>query len=109
MSAKFSRLAPLIAACLLPVAGWAATALDLKSVNVDLPDSDAMFTGDGADPVNNNCLACHTADMVLNQPAMPKAAWQAEVNKMIHVFKAPIADEDVAAIVDYLARTKGPQ
>ncbi len=94
-------------AVLAPLAGWAATPLQLKSVNVDLPQSDRMFTGQGADAVNNNCLACHSAGMVLNQPALTKAAWQAEVNKMIQFYKAPIAAADVTAIVDYLTRTKG--
>jgi mono/diheme cytochrome c family protein len=66
-----------------------------------------MFTGQGADAINNNCLACHSADMVLNQPALAKAARQAEVSKMIQAYKAPIAAADTAAIVDCLARTRG--
>jgi hypothetical protein len=44
---------------------------------------------------------------VLNQPPLAKAAWEAEMNKMIQVYKAPITPADAAAIVDYLARTKG--
>jgi hypothetical protein len=32
-----------------------------------------------------------------------KASWQAEVTKMIKVYGAPIAEGDVAGIVDYLA------
>jgi len=46
---------------------------------------------------------------VLNQPALPKSTWQAEVTKMIQNYKAPVASEDVAAIVDYLTRTKGAE
>jgi cytochrome c553 len=80
----------------------------IKSVTVDLPAGDAMFPGGAsADAINNNCLACHSADMVLNQPAFPKTVWEAEVHKMINVYKAPIDDADVSAIVDYLASTKG--
>ena len=100
-------LALMTAVVLTPLAARAAISVQLKSVNVDLPDSDRMFTGQGADAVNNNCLACHSAGMVMNQPALAKAAWQAEVNKMIQVYKAPVAAADVAAIVDYLVRTKG--
>jgi cytochrome c5 len=92
---------------LTPLTGRAATPFQLKSVKVDLPGSDRMFTGEGADTINNNCLACHSAGMVLNQPALAKAVWQAEVNKMIQSYKAPISGADVAAIVEYLARTKG--
>jgi hypothetical protein len=44
---------------------------------------------------------------VLNQPALSKESWTAEVNKMIHAYKAPVAPEDVGAIVEYLAGLKG--
>ena len=81
--------------------------ITLQSVRVDIPDRGTMFPGSGSDAINNNCLACHSAGMVLNQPALPKATWQAEVDKMIHVYKAPVAPDDVAAIVDYLAKLKG--
>ena len=86
----------------------AATPLELRSVKVDLPDSDRMFpAGPGADAINNNCLACHSADMVLNQPALSKQSWAAEVNKMINNYKAPVASEDVGTIVEYLTALKG--
>jgi cytochrome c5 len=86
----------------------AATPSELKPVKVDLPDSDKMFPdGPGADAINNNCLACHSADMVMNQPALSKQAWATEVNKMINNYKAPIAPEDVGAIVNYLTALKG--
>jgi cytochrome c5 len=85
----------------------AATPPELKPVKIDLPDSDKMFPdGPGSDAINNNCLACHSADMVLNQPALSKQAWATEVNKMINNYKAPIASEDVGAIVDYLTALK---
>ena len=93
--------------CAVPMA-WtvrAATPFELKSVSVDLPDSDRMFPGGSeADAINNNCLACHSAGMVLNQPALSKDAWTAVVNKMINAYKAPVAPEDVGPIVDYLAK-----
>ena len=86
----------------------AAMPSELKPVKIDLPDSDKMFPdGRGSDAINNNCLACHSADMVLNQPALSKQAWATEVNKMINNYKAPIAPEDVGAIVDYLTALKG--
>jgi hypothetical protein len=93
---------------LVPPAARAATPFEFKSVTLDLPDSGSMFPeGPGADQINNNCLACHSTDMVLNQPALSKDAWTAEVNKMINAYKAPVAPKDVNAIVDYLTRTKG--
>jgi hypothetical protein len=86
----------------------AAPPSELKPVKIDLPDSDKMFPdGPGSEAINNNCLACHSADMVLNQPALSKQAWATEVNKMINNYKAPVAPEDVGAIVDYLTALKG--
>jgi len=81
-----------------PVTGFA-----LKSVSVDLPVSDVAFPGGAkADAIAANCLSCHSAGMVLTQPALTKAAWTGIVEKMIHAYKAPVAEADVAAIVDYL-------
>lgn len=91
----------------MPSTARAASPAELKPVKVDLPDSDRMFQGSGADAINSNCLACHSAGMVLNQPALSRQAWTAEVNKMIAAYKAPVAPEDVGAIVDYLDRIKG--
>jgi cytochrome c553 len=87
---------------------WVQTLPAPKSVKVDLPSGDKQFPGGAeADAINNNCLACHSADMVLNQPPLPKATWEAEVHKMISAYKAPVDDADVAPIVAYLAKTKG--
>lgn len=75
----------------------------LRSVDVDIPNGDRRFEGPGADVVNNNCLVCHSAGMVLTQPPLPRAVWQSEVEKMRNTYKAPIDAEDIPAIVDYLA------
>lgn len=80
----------------------------LKSVSVELPTSDITFPGGAAaDAINANCLACHSAGMVLTQPNLAKATWAAEVDKMIHTFKAPIDSRNATMIVDYLSETKG--
>jgi hypothetical protein len=92
----------------IPLMAGTAMPFELNSVKLDLPDSDRMFpTGPGSDAINNNCLACHSAGMVLNQPAMSRQAWAAEVNKMINNYKAPIASEDVGTIIEYLTALKG--
>ena len=97
-----------LAAALASFGTQAADKLILKSVNVDLPAGDRMFPdGPGADAVKKNCLACHSAGMVLNQPALPKAAWEAEVDKMRNTYKAPIDEKDVDAIIRYLISIKG--
>ena len=88
--------------------GQAATLTTLKSLKLDVPGSDAMFpAGPGSDAINNNCIACHSADHVLNQPSLSRAAWQEVVNKMITAYKAPVSADDAKAIVDYLVRAKG--
>ena len=75
------------------------------AVSVDLPFGDRRFPeGPGADAVNGNCLACHSAGMVLNQAALSQAQWRAEVEKMRDAFKAPVDPKDDDAIVDYLIR-----
>ena len=103
------RLLPITLAVALASLGTQATdKLTLKSVNVDLPAGDRMFPdGPGASVADDNCLACHSAGMVLNQPVLPKAVWEAEVDKMRNVYKAPIDDKDVDAIVHYLISIKG--
>jgi hypothetical protein len=98
----------LLSVASMPLVAGAITPSELKSVKIDLPDSDTMFPpGPGSDTINNNCLACHSADMVLNQPSLSKQAWAGEVNKMINNYKAPIAPEDVGPIVEYLTALKG--
>ena len=75
----------------------------LRSVKADFPDRGNLFPGgDKAEAINNNCLACHSAGMVLTQPHLTRTEWQGEVDKMRNVYKAPVADADVPAIVDYL-------
>jgi cytochrome c553 len=52
------------------------------------------------------CQACHSADYIATQPpGKGKAFWQAEVQKMIKLYKAPIADSDASVIANYLAAT----
>jgi hypothetical protein len=74
-----------------------------------LPDNIQLFTGDNSEVVNNNCLACHSAEMILNQPSFPRTAWDAEVRKMIATYKAPVTPQDVDQIVDYLCKLKCPR
>ena len=92
-------------AVLAPFSTGAQQRLSLKSVSVDLPFGDRMFPeGPGSDLVNNNCLACHSVGMVLNQPALSKAQWHAEIEKMRTAYKAPIDPKDVDPMADYLVK-----
>ena len=86
-----------------------ARAATLKPESVQLPGSGRRFagTGPGTQAANSHCLSCHSVGMVMNQPDMPRATWLVEVNKMKNVFKAPIPEDQVAVIADYLASIKG--
>jgi len=83
-----------------------AASIKLKSTKVEYPTSDTLFTGAGADAINNNCLACHSADHVLYQPLLSKEKWEEVVHKMVTAYKAPISPDDEKQIVDYLVKTK---
>jgi mono/diheme cytochrome c family protein len=92
----------------LAIAYGPAKALTLKSVDITLPDSDRdLPDGPGLAAVQGNCISCHSPGMILTQPAMPKAAWEAEVAKMRNVYKAPVSEKDVPDIVSYLTAVKG--
>jgi hypothetical protein len=97
----------------IALSSWGVQAkapLTLKSETVRLPEpSRKMPAGPNVATVNNNCLGCHSAGMILTQPAMTRAGWEAEVNKMRNVYKAPVEEKDVPAIVDYLNAIKGAQ
>ena len=62
----------------------------------------------GHDVVENNCAACHSLDYLrINSVFLDRKVWQAEVDKMVNVFGAPIEPKDAAAIVDYLVNNYG--
>ena len=101
-------LAMLAATAIGVTAVQAATSVSLKSVNVTLPEPRNMLPdGPNVAVVHDNCVTCHSPAMILNQPALPRAAWEAEVAKMRGPYKAPVDAKDVAAIVDYLVAIKG--
>lgn len=54
------------------------------------------------------CVICHSADYInLQPPSMPLKQWSAEVTKMQHAYGAPITDDDIKLIGEYLAVTYG--
>jgi hypothetical protein len=72
--------------------------------SIELKDGPARET------VEANCSGCHSLDyIVLNSPFLDQAKWAATVKKMIGPYGAPIDENDVAAIVDYLTANYGAQ
>lgn len=88
-------------------AALAVVSIAAAPVSIELPFSAMLYPDLGAgapsaDAINNNCLSCHSAEMVMTQPRLTKAEWTAEVIKMRNVFKAPIDPADDAAIIAWL-------
>ncbi len=84
-----------------PVIGAAFT-----DASITLPDDvTTLPPGPHVDLVTANCTACHSSDMILNQPRLTRAQWEANVDKMVKVYKASIDPNDVPQIVDYLVAT----
>ncbi|MDQ6882330.1 MAG: cytochrome c, class I [Pseudomonadota bacterium] len=104
---KFIRPVVIAAAVALVLASPAqagAKTIELPADPVQLKPSSLP----GYATAQANCVACHSAEYMQYQP--PNAArpyWDAMVKRMKTVFKAPIADADMPAIVDYLAKTYG--
>ncbi len=80
----------------------------LTSTSIALPDDDPPYpAGPGADLMNGNCTACHSASMALTQPRLSAEQWTAIVKKMRDIYKAPVVETDVPAIVAYLTAMSG--
>ncbi len=52
--------------------------------------------------LQDNCLICHTEDMIAGQRLTP-AQWKAEVNKMVN-WGSPLPKEETVPLVEYLTR-----
>jgi cytochrome c5 len=71
-------------------------------------ESIKLKEGEGKALVEANCISCHSLDYIqMNSPFLDKKGWEASVNKMIKVFGAPIKQEDVPKIVEYLTKYYG--
>lgn len=64
--------------------------------------------GPGHETVENTCSICHSLDYIrTNSPFMTPQIWEAEVNKMINAYGAPVSPEDAKTIIDYLVKNYG--
>jgi sulfite dehydrogenase (cytochrome) subunit B len=77
-------------------------------VTVVLPRSNIAFKpGPNVDLATANCRTCHSAAYVYTQPPLNRAQWTAEVLKMKNLYGAPIEQDNVDKIVDYLMSQDG--
>jgi hypothetical protein len=105
------KLATALACACLAAACSTKTAPPAPSTvhTLRLPGDDVVLPdGPGRDRVTSACVACHTPRYVLDQPPLPRKTWEAEVDKMRKTYGAPVAEQDVPAIVDYLVAIRGP-
>src|ERR1700722_11024854 len=104
------------------VASWSSARADSTSgkkdlasrqwaiVKVALPENDEPFPpGLGADSVRSHCLICHSAGMVLTQPTLKKDEGRTEIMKMRSAYGAPIPEDQVDALSEYLKNINGRQ
>jgi mono/diheme cytochrome c family protein len=67
-----------------------------------------LADGDGKQIVEANCVTCHSLDYIpMNSVFLDRKGWDATVSKMIKAMGAPIRNDDVPVIVDYLVRYYG--
>ncbi|MGZ3452179.1 MAG: hypothetical protein ACXWUG_28630 [Polyangiales bacterium] len=101
----------LLAAFATTAACSKADAPDPSVRTLKLPDLPFELPGDANTPgralTQGTCTMCHSARYIANQPKFPRKTWTAEVEKMKKVYGAPIADDKIKEIVDYLVTTNG--
>lgn len=88
------------------IAGIAGASKSPKSIVLPAPDQ-TFRDGPGADVVRANCSMCHSSEYIYMQPRLTHAGWLAEVTKMRKAYGAPISDDAVPTIVDYLVAQNG--
>jgi hypothetical protein len=81
----------------------------LVSDSIILPDEKAVFpTGASGELITQHCTACHSPEMILNQPVLGAEKWKATVEKMRAAYHAPIAPADDPAIIAALTALQSP-
>lgn len=64
--------------------------------------------GPGKDAVQANCATCHSLDyIVMNSVFLDRQGWEGSINKMIKVMGAPVKEQEIPVILDYLAKNYG--
>ncbi|MCA3191700.1 MULTISPECIES: cytochrome c [unclassified Cupriavidus] len=95
------------------ISGTASAASNARPLEIKLPQETASYkpsTLPGYNLALQNCMICHSAQYVSTQPSTStRAYWDATVKKMKKPFGAPLKDEDIPAIVDYLVKTYGAE
>lgn len=96
----------------ITAAALAALALRAAVVEIKLP-ADTARLADSSLPgyalAQTHCYTCHSVDYIRMQPVSTRAYWKGAVTKMQKTFGAPIPDDAVDPIAEYLAKTYGTE
>ncbi|HWW07039.1 cytochrome c [Collimonas sp.] len=100
-------------ASILLGAVWLAANASAAPLSITLPQETAQLkpsTHPGYVIATQMCAICHSADYINQQPGkMSLTQWTAEVAKMQHAYGAPLSDDQVKQIGEYLAITYGSE
>jgi hypothetical protein len=77
--------------------------ITLPTVATELPDVP------GRKVVIDRCVTCHSPRYITNQPPFPRDTWIAEVQKMRKNYAAPVGDDQMDEIVNYLVTVRGKE
>ncbi|MDB6066725.1 MAG: Sulfite:cytochrome c oxidoreductase subunit precursor [Pedosphaera sp.] len=95
-------------ACAVLLFGVAALLRAAETNNFTLPPEKARLKpGPGEELATGQCLLCHSADYIANQPRLTRQAWKAEVTKMKLKYGAPIETNNIDLLADYLVKNYG--
>jgi len=99
------RSSPPVDALTIPVSQLTARK-PVKQIELEYHQPD-LPPGPGHDVFAAQCVVCHSPRYVLNQPRFPRKVWEAEVQKMVKAYGAPITSDEEKAIVNYLVSWHG--
>jgi hypothetical protein len=68
-----------------------------------------LAEGEGRPETQIFCGTCHSTRYITMQPPLPAATWEAEVNKMVKTFGAPIPEATAKKITSYLQTHYAPE
>ena len=85
---------------------WIGACIAIPSLGGEVPVK--IAPGEHAALVQSRCSICHSLDyVVMNSRFLSRTAWEGEVRKMMKVMGAPVAESEVASIVEYLTDNYG--
>lgn len=77
---------------------------------IELPVEPMKFKeSKGSELAMAYCYTCHSVEYISTQPLMPRKFWEATVLKMRDKFGAPIPEESIQPLIDYLTRSYGKE